>query len=148
MIFCHIIIIHDHLYASLLPGILETWTCSATYALCRDYCEKKPACTLYRTVGCMVWCCLDPPYCSYTSLWGFGVFSWCNMLGSWQSCRALSAPSKRHGISPNVLWLEFWSFKIFFFSPRLFSLLSLPFFSPVLSLLQPLSACVSHRITE
>lgn len=30
-----------------------------------------------------------------TSLWGFSVFSWCNMLGSWHSCRALSAPSKK-----------------------------------------------------
>lgn len=149
MIFCHVIIIHDHLYSSLLPGIFETRTCRATYVLCRDWCENKPACTLYRTVGRMVWCCLDPPYCSDTSLWGFGVFSWCNMLGSWQSCRALSSLSKRHGISPNVLWLEFWSFKIFFFfSTLVFSPLPPPFFSPVLSASASLCLCKSenHRI--
>ena len=99
-----------------------------------------------------VWCCSDPSCCSNTSLWGFSVFSWCNLLGSWQSCRALSAPSKRHGLSPNVLWLEFWSFKIFL--SHLFSPLSLTFLSLSFSLLLPgslcfsLSVCVSRRITE
>lgn len=69
------------------------------------------------------------------------------MQHAWQlaELQSLSAPSKRPGISPNVLWLEFWSFKIFLFS-FFFTLVfsALPLLSLQFSLLQPL--CVSHRI--
>lgn len=148
MIFCYIIIIHDHLYTSLLPGFLRDKP--AVQHMCRvqSIARKISVHTVQnsRTHGLML---LRSLLLFNTSLWGFSVFSWCNMLGSWQSCRAFSAPSKRHSISPNVLWLEFWSFKIFFFhtcflsSPSLFSL-----FSPQFSLLQPLCLCKSqnHRI--
>lgn len=54
----------------------------------------------------------DPSRCSNTSLLGFLVFSWCNMLGSWQSGRTAAAP-RRCSPRRHALWLEFWSCEIF-----------------------------------
>lgn len=147
-IFRCIIIIHDHLCSSLLPEMCETQTCSATYVLCAAHCWGKSASALYRTVGRRFDAAQIPPAVPTLPSEALVCFSWCNLLGSWQSCRALSASSKRHGLSPNVLWLEFWSFKIFL--SHLFSPLSLPFLPLSLpsSLCFSLSVCVSRRITE
>lgn len=146
MILCHVIIIHHHLYSSLLPEILRSKTCRVTYVLCSVLCcWKISKCTAQNSWrhGLTL---LGSPLLFSTSLWGFIVFSWCNMLGSWQSCGVLSAPSRRPSISPNVLRLEFWSFHIVLL--HLFSLLSplplLSIFSPVLFS----SASPSVQVTE
>lgn len=86
----------------------------------------------------------SPPHCSAPRSEGLLCFHDATCLAA----SRVSEPTKRTDISPNVLWLEFWWFKIFL--PHLFSLpsLSFPLFllPGSLSQLQPL--CVSHRITE
>lgn len=75
----------------------------------------------------------DPSRCSSTSLLGFPMFSWCNMLSSWQSGRTSAALRRRCSLSRDALWLEFWSCEIF--RSLVFSVLA------ALHLF-PLSACV------
>lgn len=140
-----ILLLYYHSWSPVrLINAWDLWNLHCTICAVYSVLNKNSARTLYRTVGCIVWRFSDPSHCSAPRSEGLLCFHDATCLAA---SRVLE-PTKRPDISPNVLWLEFWSFKIFL--PHLFSLLSLSFSLFLLSssLCFSLSVCVSHRITE
>lgn len=69
-------------------------TCTAHYCLrCLNLNLQCNICSVHR-LGEQQDEGWDPPRCSNTSLLGSTLFSWCNMLGSWQSSRTSAAPKE------------------------------------------------------
>lgn len=130
--------------ASSFVGRLERNSVQRTYGL-QFTVQKMSACAVYWAAGCVGLIPLWTLLLFDTSLWGCSMFSWCNILGSWETSGALSALQKLQNQHKAPILCD-WNFDHWKNNHVLFAL---PYF-PFLSLSTPLnngpSICVSRRI--